>query len=63
MQSSDRTNAGHASRYRQIADALSRHGMGYVVGVFGLERFVPFHKGVLGHPRREEAYTRPEHVA
>jgi ubiquinone biosynthesis protein len=59
---SDRTNAGHASRYRQIADALSRHGMGYMVGVFGLERFVPFHRGVLGHQRRKEPYTRPEHV-
>ncbi len=59
---SDRTSAGHASRYGQIADALSRHGMGYMVGVFGLERFVPFHRGILGHPRREEPYTRPEHL-
>ena len=58
----DRTNAAYASRYRQIADALSRHGMGYMVGMLGLERFVPFHRGVLGHPRREEPYTRPEHV-
>ena len=52
----------HQGRYRQIADALSRHGMGYMVGALGLERFVPFHRGVLGHPRREEPYTRPEHV-
>ena len=58
----NRTNADHASRYRQIADAFSRHGMGYLVGAVGLERFVPFHKGVLGHPRKEEPYTRPEHV-
>ncbi|MEW6638548.1 MAG: AarF/UbiB family protein, partial [Actinomycetota bacterium] len=36
--------------------------MGYMVGVFGLERFVPFHRGILGHPRREEPYTRPEHL-
>ena len=50
------------SRYRQIADALSRHGMGYMVGALGLERFVPFHRGVLGHAQREEPYTRPEHV-
>ena len=49
-------------RYRQIADALSRHGLGHLVGVFGLERFVPFHKGLLGHPRREEPYTHPEHL-
>lgn len=49
-------------RYRQIADALSRHGLVHLVGVFGLERFVPFHKGLLGHPRRDEPYTGPEHL-
>ncbi len=52
----------HWRRYRQIADALARHGLGYLVGAFGLERFVPFHRGILGHPRRPEPYTRPEHV-
>ena len=56
------TNTGRANRYRQIADALSRHGMGYLVGALGLDRFVPFHRGILGHPLREEPYTRPEHV-
>lgn len=49
-------------RRRQIANALVRHGLGYAVGVVGLERFVPFHRGLLGHPRRAEAYTRPEHL-
>ena len=52
----------HTERYRQIAGALARHGLGYLVGVFGLERFLPFHRGLLGHPRRDEPYTRPEHV-
>lgn len=52
----------HLGRYRQISDALSRHGMGYMVGVFGLEKFIPFQKGLLGHQRREEPYTRPEHI-
>ena len=52
----------HADRYRQIAGALARHGLGYLVGVFGLERFLPFHRGLLGHPRRDEPYTKPEHV-
>jgi ubiquinone biosynthesis protein len=52
----------HLKRYREIASALSRHGLGYLVGVFGLERFVPFQRGLLGHARREEPYTRPEHV-
>ena len=52
----------HARRYRQIAEVLLRHGLGYVVGIVGLDRFVPFHRGLLGHPRRAEPYTRPEHV-
>jgi ubiquinone biosynthesis protein len=52
----------HRNRYREIAEALGRHGLGYLVGTFGLERFVPFHKGLLGHARRAEPYTRPEHL-
>jgi ubiquinone biosynthesis protein len=54
-----RTSSG---RYRQVAEILARHGLGYLVGILGLERFVPFHRGILGHPRRPEPYTRPEHV-
>lgn len=50
------------SRSRQIADVLARHGLGYLVGILGLERFVPFHRGLLGHPRRDQPYTRPEHI-
>ena len=49
-------------RYKEIANALARHGLGYVVGILGLQRFVPFHKGLLSHPRRPAPYTRPEHV-
>ena len=52
----------HRRRYREIAETLSRHGLGYLVGVAGLERQVPFHRGLLGHERRDEPYTRPEHV-
>jgi len=52
----------HVGRYREIANALVRHGLGYLVGVLGLERFVPFHHGLLGHPPRAEPYTRAEHV-
>lgn len=36
--------------------------MGYLVGVLGLERLVPFHRGLLGHERRAEPYSQPEHV-
>ncbi len=52
----------HLARYRQIADVLSRHGLGFVVGVVGLSRWVPLHRGVLGHQRRQEPYTSPEHL-
>lgn len=52
----------HSARSRQIAETLARHGLGYLVGVLGLEHLVPFHRGFLGHPRRVEPYTRPEHV-
>ena len=49
-------------RLREITAILIRHGMGYLVGILGLGRFVPFHKGLLGHARRSAPYTRPEHV-
>ncbi|MBF6612505.1 MAG: AarF/ABC1/UbiB kinase family protein [Chloroflexi bacterium] len=52
----------HGKRYRQIANTLARHGLGYFVGLAGLERLVPFEKGWLGHARRPQPYTRPEHV-
>ena len=49
-------------RYRQIAEVLTRHGLGFIVGVAGLSRWIPFHHGVLGHERRDEPYTTPEHL-
>src|SRR5713101_4493629 len=52
----------HRNRMRQIANTLARHGLGYLVGIFGLERLVPFHRGLLKHPRRALPYTQPEHV-
>ena len=36
--------------------------MGYLVGVLGLGRVVPFARGLLGHDRRAEPYTQPEHL-
>ena len=49
-------------RYRQIGEVLSRHGLGFIVGLTGLSRFVPFHRGVLGHEQRQEPYTTPDHL-
>lgn len=54
-------NRRHLSRYRQIAATLTRHGLGWVALDLGLGALIPFHKGLLGHPQRDEPYTRPEH--
>lgn len=51
----------HLNRYREIATILARHGLGWLLPELGLDRLVPFHRGWLGHPQREEPYTRPEH--
>ena len=49
------------SRYREIAGTLARHGLGWLVLELGLGNLLPFHKGLLGHSRREMPYSRPEH--
>lgn len=41
---------------------LVRHGLGWLAGGPRLGRLMPFHRGLLGHPRRAVPYTRPEHV-
>ncbi len=41
---------------RKIAEALTRHGLGNLVDVTGLERFIPFHR------RRENVISTPEHL-
>lgn len=57
-----RRGSSRRARYRQITKILARHGLGYLVGMLGLERFVPFQRGLLGHTRRPEPYSRPEHL-
>lgn len=32
----------HLDRYRQVAEVLARHGLGFLVGAAGLERWLPF---------------------
>ena len=44
------------TRYREIAEALTHHGLGSLVDVIGLERFIPFRQ------RRENAISSPEHL-
>lgn len=55
------TRNRHLSRYRQITASLARHGLGWLIPELGLGDLIPFHKGMLGHPQRDEPYTRPEH--
>ncbi|WP_104062021.1 AarF/ABC1/UbiB kinase family protein [Arthrobacter sp. 4R501] len=49
-------------RYQEIGEVLARHGLGFLVGITGLERWVPFHQGLMGHERRAEPYTNPDHL-
>ncbi len=46
-------------RYREIADVLLRHGLGFLVGIAGLDRFAPFRVGIFGNGERGEKYSRP----
>jgi ubiquinone biosynthesis protein len=52
----------HLNRYRQIAEVLLHHGLGYLVSTFGLERFVPFRGGLSRYAPPGQHPTRPEHV-
>src|SRR5690349_20818778 len=45
-----------ATSYMVPTKALTRHGLGYLVDVTGLERFIPFRK------RRENTISTPEHL-
>ena len=57
---------GTPKQYRrrrgEILSAVSRHGLGVLVGPRWFGRLVPFHWGLLGCQRRAVPYTRAEHV-
>lgn len=50
------------TRASQIALILTRHGLGYLVSILGLQQFVPFRKGWFKRSHRDHPYSRPEHV-
>jgi ubiquinone biosynthesis protein len=52
----------HLKRYREIATILARHGLGWLALQLNLGVFIPFHWGLLGHPKRKEPYTQAEHM-
>jgi ubiquinone biosynthesis protein len=52
----------HFKRYREIATILARHGLGWLALELNLGGLIPFHWGLLGHPKRKEPYTQAEHI-
>ena len=52
----------HLKRYREIATILARHGLGWLALQLNLGGLIPFHRGLLGHPKRKEPYTQAEHM-
>lgn len=52
---------GHRARYAEIARALSRHGLGYLVAVSGLDRRVPLHRR-MPLPTADPEHSPPAHV-
>lgn len=52
----------HLKRYRQIAEVLIRHGLGQLVDVLRLKRFVPFHQDDRGQGPAAESHSQPERV-
>jgi ubiquinone biosynthesis protein len=54
--------ARYFKRYREIATILARHGLGWFAIQLRLGGLIPFHWGLLGHPKRKEAYSQSEHM-
>ena len=52
----------HAGRYLEIGSALRRHGFGFVVGLLGLDRFVPGGRGAAADAARRASAASPEHL-
>lgn len=50
----------HLTRYREIAETLARHGLGVLLSASGMERWLPFPRG-LRYPRTKP-YSTAEHV-
>ncbi|MBI2758474.1 MAG: AarF/ABC1/UbiB kinase family protein [Chloroflexi bacterium] len=59
---SRRTRSQILRRSREIASALTRHGLGWLMVRVGLGGFVPFERGWFGHEARQTPYTQAEHL-
>src|ERR1700730_18197274 len=51
----------HLDRSGQISKVLARHGLDYLAGTLGLERFAATQK-LFGHAAQEAPFTQPEHL-
>lgn len=52
----------HLHRYRQIAETLVKHGFGFLLGILGLDRFVPFQREPSGDATNSQSLTPPQHI-
>ena len=52
----------HLDRYRQIAEILSRNGLGFLVSALGLERRIPFRREPQPEQQQEPRRTTPEYL-
>ena len=51
----------HLDRSGQISGVLARHGLDYLAGSLGLERFAATQK-LFGHAHQQTPFTQPEHL-
>ena len=58
----DRPGPAHAGRYLEIGSALRRHGLGFLVGLLGLDRMVPRGRGAATDAARRASAASPEHL-
>ena len=54
-------NALHLDRSGEISGVLARHGLDYVAGSLGLQRFAAIQK-LFGHAAQQVPFTQPEHL-
>jgi len=53
---------GHSRRYLEIGSALRRHGLGFMVGLLGVDRLIPNSKGASANAEGEGNADAPAHL-
>ncbi|WP_448811835.1 ABC1 kinase family protein [Agromyces bauzanensis] len=56
-----RADTTHTARYREIAAVLRRHSLGFLGGLIGLDRLLPFRRRAAGAPAAE-THESPMHL-